>query len=169
MQVLSIYSQMYLGYYTDMKKPKNNALRNRRASFDYDLGDSLVVGMELTGAETKALRKAQGHLKGAYVTVKNNELWLLNATITGDHRVRVPEEDQTRSRRLLAKRKEIDTLIKEKQTGMTIVPIEILTRGRYVKLRLALGRGKKLYDKRQVIKKREDKRTAQRAIKQHVR
>lgn len=152
-----------------MKKPKNTSIRNRRASFDYDLGDSLVVGMELTGAETKALRKSQGHLRGSYVTSKDNELWLLNATITGDNRIRVPEDQQTRSRKLLANRKEIDELISQKQTGQTIVPIEILNRGRYIKLRIAVGKGKRRIDKRQTIQKREDDRTAKRAIKQHSR
>ena len=150
-----------------MKKPKSSAIRNRRATFDYDLGDSLVVGMQLSGAETKALRKSQGNLRGAYVTVKDNELWLLNATITGDNRVRVPEDEQTRSRKLLAKRKEIDELIQQKQNGLTIVPVEILTRGRYVKLRLAPGKGKRRFDKRQTIKKREEKRDIARAVKQH--
>lgn len=147
------------------KKRPSNALRNRKASFDYDLADSLVVGMELTGAETKALRKAQGHIKGAYVTVKDGELWLLNATITGDNQVHVPEESQTRTRKLLAKRREINALIKEKQTGMTIVPIEVLNKGRFVKLRIALGKGKRVIDKRQKIQKRQDKIASERAMK----
>lgn len=147
------------------KKRPSNALRNKRASFDYELGDSLVVGLQLTGAETKALRKAQGHLKGAYVTVKDGELWLLNATITGDNQIRVPEEDQTRSRKLLAKKREINALINEKQRGMSLVPIEILNRGRYIKLKIALGKGKRVIDKRQTIKKRQENIEIRREIK----
>ncbi|MEO8862937.1 MAG: SsrA-binding protein SmpB [Candidatus Saccharimonadales bacterium] len=142
------------------KKPiKTKQITNRRAGHDYDLGDSLVVGIELTGAETKSLRRGHGHIRGSYVTVKDNELWLLNATITGDAAVRVPEEDKTRSRKLLAKRKQIDELIALKQQGQTIVPLSLLTQSRYVKLRIAAGRGKKKYDKRQILKQRDEQRT----------
>ncbi len=140
------------------KKSQTKMISNRRARYDYELGDDFVVGLQLTGAETKSLRRGHGHLRGAYVTVKDYELWLLNATITGDGSVRVPEEEQTRSRKLLANRKEIDELIEAKQQGKTIVPLEILTRGRFIKIRIAVGRGKKRYDKRQVIKQREESR-----------
>lgn len=143
-----------------MKKKAHQpkTITNRRARYDYQLGDDLVVGLSLTGAETKALRKGQGQLKGAYVTVKDDELWLLNATISGDSAVQVPEEDKTRTRKLLAKRKEIDFLVSAKQQGNTILPLEILNRGRYIKLRIATGKGKKKYDKREVIKKRDQER-----------
>ncbi len=133
-------------------------IRNRRARHDYDLGDGLVVGISLSGAETKSLRKGQGHLKGAHVNVKDGEIWLVNATITGDGSIRVPEEDKTRNRKLLAKRKEIEALMADKQQGQTIVPLELLTRGRYIKLRIAAGRGKKKYDKRETIKRRDQER-----------
>jgi SsrA-binding protein len=133
-------------------------ISNRRARHDYELGDGLVVGIALTGGETKALRRGQGHLKGSYVNVKDGELWLVNATITGDGSVRVAEEDRTRNRKLLANRKQIETLVAAKQQGNTIVPLELLTHGRYIKLRIAAGRGKKKYDKRQVIKKRDQER-----------
>ncbi|HVA10595.1 MAG TPA: SsrA-binding protein, partial [Candidatus Dormibacteraeota bacterium] len=127
-------------------------IRNRRASHDYELGDSLVVGLQLSGAETKSLRQGHGHLRGAYVTVKNDELWLINATITGNNGIPIDETDKTRARKVLAKRREIDALIAAKQQGKTIVPLEILTRGRYIKLRISVGRGQKRYDKRQVLK-----------------
>lgn len=131
---------------------------NRRARHDYELGDSLVVGIALTGAETKALRMGHGQLRGAYVTVKEGELLLINATISGTRGIPISEADQTRSRILLAKRREIDALVEAKQQGRTIVPLEMLTHGRYIKLRIALGRGKKLYDKRQTLKKRDEQR-----------
>lgn len=143
------------------KAQQPKTIQNRRARYDYQLGDDLVVGLQLTGAETKALRKGQGQLKGAYVTVKDDELWLLNATISGDSAVQVPEEDKVRTRKLLAKRKEIDFLISAKQQGNTILPLEILNRGRYIKLRIATGKGKKKYDKREVIKKRDQERSNQ--------
>ncbi len=140
------------------KKSQSNKIKNRRASYDYALGDSLIVGLELTGAETKSLRQGHGHLRGAYVTNVGNELFLVNATITGSNGVLISEDNKTRNRKILAKRKEIDSLIKSKHSGTTIVPIELLTNGRYIKLKIALGKGKKHYDKRQAIKKRDELR-----------
>ena len=138
---------------------------NRRARFDYELGESLVVGLQLTGAETKALRIGHGTLRGAYVTIKDNELWLINAQITGDRGIQIPDNMQTRTRKLLAKRGEIDRLIAVKQQGNTIVPLELLTSGRFIKLRIATGRGKKQYYKRQTIKRRQEEREIARKLK----
>jgi SsrA-binding protein len=151
-----------------MAKKKANApktIQNRRARFDYELGDSLVVGLELTGAEVKSLRLGHGNLRGAYVTVKENELFLLNGTINGTSGVQILESDQTRTRRLLAKRREINALIEAKKQGRTIVPLELLTHGRYIKLRIAVGKGKKLFDKRQTMKARDESRQIKRALK----
>ncbi|MGC1176462.1 MAG: SsrA-binding protein, partial [Candidatus Saccharimonadales bacterium] len=106
-----------------------------------------------------------GHLRGAYVTVKDNELFLINATIAGSSGILISEPDRTRARRLLAKRREIDALVAGKQQGKTIVPLEILTGGRYVKLRISVGRGKKHYDKRQTLKARDDLRRTQAEMK----
>jgi SsrA-binding protein len=139
---------------------------NRRAKFDYELGDSLVVGLMLSGAETKALRLGHGQLRGAYVTVKDGELWLINAQINSAKGVIISEQDETRSRKLLAKRREIDQLIEAKKDGRTIVPIELLTQGRYIKLRIAVGRGKKRYDKRENIKRRQEERDIARQARQ---
>jgi SsrA-binding protein len=147
------------------KKPQTKTIQNRRARFDYELGDSLVVGLALTGAETKSLRMGHGQLRGAYVTVKDGELYLLNGTVHGTSGVPVPESDQARTRKLLAKRKEIDALIAAKQQGRTIVPLEMLTGGRFIKLRIAIGKGKREYDKRQTIKKRDQDRESRAAIK----
>jgi SsrA-binding protein len=135
---------------------------NRRARFDYELGDSLVVGLQLSGAEAKALRMGHGQLRGAYVAEKDNELWLINAQITSSTGVPISEDNQTRSRKLLAKRKEIDNLIDARKAGNTIVPLELLTNGRYIKLRIAAGRGKKRYDKRETIRRRQQEREASR-------
>ena len=152
-----------------MAKKKQNApktIQNRRARFDYELGDSLVVGLELTGAEVKSLRMGHGQLRGAYVTVKNDELYLLNGTINGTNNTPLTESEQTRTRKLLAKRKEIAALIEAKQQGRTIVPLELLTRGRFIKLRIAIGKGKKHYDKRAAITERESKRELDRVVKE---
>lgn len=145
------------------KQPK--VISNRRARHDYELGDSLTAGIVLSGGETKALRMGHGHLRGAYVTIKDGELWLINATIVGTSGVYVPENEQTRSRKLLAGKREIEHLMDAKQQGRTIVPLEILTAGRYIKVRIAIGKGRKLYDKRQNIKSREESRRMNAAIK----
>ncbi len=148
------------------KKPAQaGTIVNRRAKHDYQLGDELIAGIVLSGAETKSLRRGHGHLRGAYVTAKEGELYLVNATITGDRAVPVPEEEQTRSRKLLLKHKQIDTLLAAKQQGNTIVPLALLTKGRFIKLRISAGRGIKQYDKRQVIKKRDESRAIQAELK----
>jgi SsrA-binding protein len=147
------------------KRPITKRIINRRARFDYELGDSLVVGLELTGAEAKSLRMGQGQLRGAYVTEKNGELWLINCQITGGSGLPISESDQTRSRKILAKRKEIEVLADGRVQGNTIVPLELLTQGRYIKLRIAIGRGKKRYDKRETIKRRQQEREAKRVVK----
>lgn len=144
---------------------QSKTIQNRRARHDYELGDSIVVGLELTGAEAKNLRMGHGQLRGAYVTVKDEELYLLNATINGTSGIPIEESDQTRTRKVLAKRREINALIEAKQQGRTIVPLEVLTRGRYIKLRIAIGKGKKLYDKRATLKKRDTDRELQAAMR----
>lgn len=148
------------------KKAKlTGKITNRRARFDYELGDSLIVGIALTGAETKALRMGHGQLRGAYVTDKDGELWLINAQITGDSGVKIDESAKTRNRKLLAKRSEIEKLLASKGQGMTIVPLEVLNRGHYIKLKIALGRGKKRYDKRETLKRRQQERDIRREVK----
>lgn len=147
-----------------MRKQKDQRKRisNRRARHDYSLDDSLVVGIALNGRETKALRLGQASLQGAYVTIKDSakggELWLINASIMGGKGIAIDDTEKIRSRKLLAKRREIDELISLKHEGKTIVPLEILTGGRYIKLRISAGTGKKKYDKRAALKKRDDTR-----------
>lgn len=144
-----------------MPKKKSNQpkqILNRRAGFDYVLEKDLVVGLQLSGAEAKSLRMGHGNLRGAYVQIKNGELWLFNATITGNNAMYISPEDQTRSRKLLAKQKEIEALMVAKQQGRTIIPTKLLTGGRYIKVVIAVGLGKKKYDKREALKKRDQDR-----------
>lgn len=147
------------------KTSQTKTIANRRARHDYELGDSLVVGLELSGREVKSLRMGHGHLRGAYVTVKQDELFLINATIAGTSGVPIDESEQTRARKILAKRREIKALVEAKQQGKTIVPLEILTGGRFIKLRISVGRGKKQYDKRQTLKARDDAHRTAAALK----
>lgn len=146
------------------RKSPSGTIQNRRARFDYELDDSFVAGLELSGREAKALRLGHGQLRGAYVTVKDDQLWLVNAAIMGTSGIPISDTEQTRTRRLLAKRREIDALVTAKQQGKTIVPLEILIKGRFIKLRIAIGKGKKQYDKRQTLKKRDEARQMQRAL-----
>lgn len=150
------------------KKPKANVIVNRRAKFDYELSNELVVGIVLTGPETRAVRDSHVQLKGSYVSIKNRELWLNNASFS----LKLNEKGQvgarsidTTPRKLLANRKQIDDLYSKKQAGMTIVPLRFLANGRYIKLVIAIGKGKKHYDKRETIKKRDSERDTRRAIK----
>src|SRR3954447_22228979 len=96
------------------KSHQPKRISNRRARHDYELGDSLVVGLELTGAETKSLRMGHGHLRGAYVTMKDDQLFLINATIAGTSGIPIVDTEQTRTRRILAKRREINALVEAK-------------------------------------------------------
>lgn len=149
------------------KKPPIKSIVNRRANFDYNLQADIVAGIVLTGPETKSLRMGHGHLRGAFANIKDDELWLYNATITPliTNRAHLPEETQTRPRKLLVKQRELAQLQTAKQQGMTIVPVKFLTQGRYIKIVIAPGRGQKKYDKRANIKKQDISRDIARDIK----
>ena len=152
------------------KKPKinNHNILNRRASFDYTLGEDLIVGIVLTGPETRSARDGHIQLKGSFVTIRDNELWLNNASFSlklnqkGEPGARSID---TSPRKLLASRKQIDDLAAKKQTGMSIVPTKLLTHKKYIKLVIALGKGKKNYDKRETLKRRDQERDAQKSMK----
>lgn len=152
------------------KKPtkKTTSIVNRRARFDYELGDEIVAGLVLTGPEVRAARDGHIQLKGSFVTIRNNELWLNNASFS----LKLNQKGQpgartidTEPRKLLASRKQIDQLTVSKKEGMTIVPTKLLTTGKFIKIVIALGKGKKNYDKRETIKRRDADRDAKRAIK----
>lgn len=131
-----------------MKKAKNPAtvVVNRRAHYDYQLGEKLEVGMVLTGAQVRLIRDRHTQLKGTYVTIRNHELWLLGLTLGSETAENI---------KLLATKKQIVSLEREKQSGSTIVPVELHPLKRHIKLIIAPGKGKKEYDKRQAIKGRD--------------
>lgn len=146
------------------KKQNPGTIRNKRASFDYELKDSYIAGISLTGAETRSLREHHGSLQGAFVQIKDGEVWLMNSLVTPlkTNAAHLPSEVQVRNRKLLLKQREIDQLAEAKKQGNTIVPTKFLTKGRFIKLEIAIGRGKKKYDKREAIKKRDQDRDAAR-------
>jgi SsrA-binding protein len=138
---------------------------NRRARFDYDIHDEFKVGIVLSGPEVRAVRDGRSSLRGAYVTVKDGELWLTNASFTVKQQGNLDSVVDTRPRKLLAKKKEIEQIIAAKDQGLTSVPLTMTTNSRYIKLTIATAKGKKTYDKRETIKRRDTEREAQRAIK----
>ncbi len=130
-----------------MKKVKKPAaVVNRRAHYDYNLSDKLDVGMVLTGPQVRLIRDHHAQLKGTYVTIRNHELYLLNMTLGSE-----TAEDI----KLLATKKQILSLERAKVDGSTIVPVELHPTKRHIKLTIAVGEGKKKYDKRQTIKARD--------------
>ncbi len=159
-----------------MKKPKTSAknIINRRARFDYDLSEEITAGMSLSGAEVRAIRDGRVSLKGAFITLRNgpkgDELWLNNASFSlknlGEGISKADTIDTT-PKKLLAHRKEIDNFAKKKQAGFTIVPIKILAEKRYIKIVIALGKGKKQFDKRETIKRRQSERENARMLKRY--
>ena len=121
----------------------------------------------LTGPEVRAAREGHVQLRGAFVSLRNGELWLNNASFS--LRLNVRGEANARSvdtsvRKLLVSRKQIDRFTAAKQQGMTIVPTKLLTQGKFIKVVIALAKGKKRYDKRETIKRRDQDRDAKRLM-----
>ena len=152
-------------------QPNLNVL-NRRARFDYELGEELIAGVVLSGPQVRAVRDGRVSLKGAFVTVKQGpkgqELWLNNASFSlkntgeGDS-----DTIDTSPKKLLASRKQIEKLASEKQAGQTIIPLKIIGGSRYIKVVIAPGKGKKLHDKRETIKRRQTDRDNAKAMRNY--
>ncbi len=150
------------------KKPRSPTVVNRRARFDYVLGEDLVVGISLEGAEVRAARLGHVQLRGSYVSIENGELWLNSASfsiVSNQKGLASARTVDSRPRKLLAKKKQIEHFESSKKQGMTIIPTKLLTEGRYIKLVIALGKGKKNYDKRESIKQRDIARDTNRTAK----
>lgn len=131
-----------------MKKSKTppTTTINRHARFDYHLGEELSCGMLLSGPEVRLIRDHHVQLKGSFVTIRNQELWLNNLTLGAD---------TERNIKLLVTKKQLTTLARAKQEGLQLVPTKLLAGGKYIKLVIATGKGKKKYDKRETIKNRD--------------
>ena len=144
-----------------------NLTINPRAKFDYHILEKFEAGIVLFGYEAKAVKTNKISLKGSYVTIKRGEAWLINAQISPYQPKNTPlEYDQTRSRKLLLKKKEISSLIgKTKQKGLTLMPLRVYTKQNRVKLEFGLAKGKRKIDKREKIKKREFDIKKERALR----
>lgn len=140
---------------------------NKRADFDYELDNRFEAGLVLTGAEVKSVKNGHLSLKGSFVTMHDGELYLTNANISPYPFAKTSTlHDPTRSRKLLIKKSEIRSLIgKLHNKGLTLVPLRVYTKRRLIKLEFAVGHGKKAFDKRSDIAKKESERNIRRALK----
>jgi SsrA-binding protein len=139
---------------------------NRKARHEYFLSDTFEAGVALTGSEIKSVRASQISIKEAYVQIENFEAWLMNAYIAPYEQASYQGHDPRRKRKLLLHRREIDRLWDQvRKKGITIVPTRVYLKNGLAKIEIAIGRGKKQYDKRQEIAKRDAQREMDRALR----
>jgi SsrA-binding protein len=140
---------------------------NRQARFAYEILETYEAGIELKGSEVKSIRAGKVNLRDGYAQVKEGQVWLHNVHISPYEMTnRAYNHDPRRPRRLLLHKGEIRKLIgKVEEKGLTLVPLKMYLKRGYVKVSLALGRGKKLHDKRDALKQRQEKREIDRALK----
>ena len=138
-------------------------IKNKKAYFDYTILDSIEAGISLVGTEIKSVRKGSVDLKDSFITIKNNEAFLLNMYIAKYEEGNIFNHDERRTRKLLLHKKEIKKL-KEKINieGLTLIPLKLYFKKNYVKVLIGICKGKKLYDKRASIKERDLKRETKR-------
>ena len=143
---------------------------NRKAYHNYYIGENLEAGIALTGTEIKSIREGRVSLGDAYIRPENGELWLLNAHIARYEAGSYMSHEPNRPRRLLLHRKQIDSLAGQlAEKGLTLVPTKLYLKDSRAKLAIALAKGKKLYDKREAITRREVDREIGRIVKRHNR
>jgi SsrA-binding protein len=140
---------------------------NRQARFRYEILETYEAGIELRGTEVKSIREGRVNLRDGFALIRDGEAWLLNVHISPYQSSSLYfNHDPLRNRRLLLHRQEIRKLIgKVEQEGLTLVPLKMYLKRGFVKISLGLGKGKKLHDKRETLKERQDKRDMARAMK----
>jgi len=138
---------------------------NRQAGHNYFLSDRIEAGVVLAGTEVKAARLGKIQLRDAYAEVTGNEAWLVNAHISEYSHGNIFNHSPTRKRKLLLHRREIDKLLgKTREKGLSLIPTKLYLKDGYIKVELALGIGKKLHDKRDTERKREQEAEARAAM-----
>lgn len=142
-------------------------IEHKKARLAYEILEELEAGIELQGLEVKALRQKHGKLEGSHVIVRGNEAFIVGMHIPPYQQNNTPSSyDPDRARKLLLTRKELGELASfEHQKGLTIVPISVYNKGRFLKVKLAVARGRKAHDKRAVLKERDTKREIRRTLK----
>ena len=134
-------------------------INNRKAKYDYEILDTIEAGIVLTGTEIKSIRNGKANLKDSYATIKNGEAVLINMHISPYEQGNIFNHSETRTRKLLLHKKEILKLNdKIHMEGFTLVPIKLYFKGNIAKILLGIAKGKKTYDKRETIKKRDIER-----------
>lgn len=142
-------------------------IKNKRASFEYEFIETFTAGIQLTGTEIKSIRAGKASIIEGYCFIKNGELFIKNMYIAEYEQGTYNNHDPKRDRKLLLNRSELDKLTKKKKdVGLTIIPLKVfINKNGYAKLNIALAKGKKLHDKRQDLKAKDDKRAMDRALK----
>ena len=141
-------------------------VQNRQARFNYEILEKFEAGISLVGTEVKSIREGKANIKEAYADIRGGEAWLIGAHINPYSHGNITNHDPLRERKLLLNAREIHKLQgKIMEKGLTLVPLRLYLKGRLVKLELGVGRGKKLLDKREDLKKRDQEREIQREIK----
>lgn len=150
-----------------MFKNSNIIIKNKRATFDYEIIERYVAGIQLFGTEIKSIRDGKASLVDTYCTFINNELWVKNMHIATYFFGTYNNHEVRRDRKLLLTKRELRKLLRgTKETGFTMVPTKLFINEKgLAKLELGLARGKKTYDKRQTLREKEDKRSIDRAMK----
>ncbi|MFA5933843.1 MAG: SsrA-binding protein SmpB [Candidatus Paceibacterota bacterium] len=145
----------------------SNFITNKKAHFNYEFLEKYEAGIELLGFEVKAIKGGQGSLEGAHIIVRGGEAYIVGMHIPPYQPANTPKEyDPDRTRKLLLMKKEIILLADiDSKKGLTIVPLAMYNKGRKVKVSIAVARGKKQFDKRETIKKRDTERELQRTLK----
>ncbi len=150
-----------------MAHEKRTIAQNRKARHDFFIEDVIVAGVVLTGTEVKSLRQGRVNLKDSYVSIKNGEMVVTGMHISPYEKGNVFNVDPLRERKLLMHRSEINRLFgKVKEKGYSLVPLSLYFSGQYVKMELALARGKKLYDKRDSLAEKAERRDTERTVKE---
>jgi SsrA-binding protein len=151
-----------------MNSKENELVSNRRAGFNYEILETFEAGIVLQGTEIKSLRNHGGVLQDAYVKATKKDLWLVGCSIAPYSFGNVHNHEEKRDRKLLMHKREIARLyIAVQEKGLAIIPLALYLKEGKVKVRIALAKGKKTYDKREAIKERDEKRTIQKAMKDH--
>lgn len=150
------------------EKKSSELVSNRKAHFDYEILETFEAGMMLVGTEVKSLRAHQGSLQDAYILISANEVILKNSSIAPYQYGAVFNHPERRDRKLLLHKREIEKLRKmSDDKGLTIIPLSIYLKEGLIKIKIAVARGKKHYDKRESIKAKEEKRHIDRVLKEH--
>lgn len=142
---------------------------NRKARHEYHILDTFEAGISLKGTEVKSLRKGNANLLDSYAVVKNGEVWLLGLHISPYEQGNINNHEPTRTRKLLLQRKQIRKLVGNvREKGLTLIPLSIYFKGAYAKVELALAQGKKHYDKREAISRRDAERELRQRLKRSI-